>query len=627
MSQWGWHTQPNSQNGYYTMNDLTMTTYECKGRKVTYASEKRPGNEEVYDWLRQNPHRLNLGRIGLYRHSKEIKIQQLHSIKQELDLYQGILHSTFHVEDEAVQVETVCHYEQDVVGFKITSHALETGELTVKLTFPYGSSDITASNWKVEEAHSTNVQVFKDNYWYIRRKLDNDTYDVLLRLESQGRIVHTSAHEIEIKSAKNTMRFTVHFLKKAMDINKKNTYSFLELIKSSQQGWKLFWENGGMIDFSKAKDKRAGELERRVILSLYLLRVNDCGSLPPQETGLMCNSWYGKFHLEMYPWHLAWAPLWDRSDYILKSLKWFKKHLKEAQLNAKRNGYKGARWPKMVNESAIDSPSTIATLLIWQQPHLLYMLELIYTSSKEENLLEEYWELVYETAEFMCDFCVFNKETGKYDLCAPLIPAQEEYDPRITYNPTFEIAYWRFGLLIACKWAERIGRYEPQWKKVADHIADLPQFGEKYLAYEGCNDTFEKYAKDHPSMLGAYGFITDNRIDKKIVQSTYEKVMQCWDFQTMWGWDFALMAMTKIRLGDFKGAIDILLADTPKNAYVISGHNYQKTRTDLPAYLPGNGSILLVVAMMAAGYGTSIGSIFESEEWNIEIEGITPLPY
>ncbi|MBP3543655.1 MAG: glycoside hydrolase family 65, partial [Lachnospiraceae bacterium] len=64
-SQWGWHTKPVSAERYeYTLKDLVMTEYDYNGRTVGYPKKKMPGNEEVYDWLRQNPHRLNLAKIG-----------------------------------------------------------------------------------------------------------------------------------------------------------------------------------------------------------------------------------------------------------------------------------------------------------------------------------------------------------------------------------------------------------------------------------------------------------------------------------------------------------------------------------------------------------------------------------
>ena len=38
-------------------------------------------------------------------------------------------------------------------------------------------------------------------------------------------------------------------------------------------------------------DSRAVELERRVVQSLYLMRSMESGSVPPQESALLYNSW------------------------------------------------------------------------------------------------------------------------------------------------------------------------------------------------------------------------------------------------------------------------------------------------------------------------------------------------
>jgi len=58
------------------------------------------------------------------------------------------------------------------------------------------------------------------------------------------------------------------------------------------------------------------------------------------------------------------------------------------------------------------------------------------------------------------------------------------------------------------------------------------------------------------------------------------------------------MAMCAISLGDSELAVELLMSDSPKNQYVISGNNYQHTRADLPLYLPGNGSLLLALPML-----------------------------
>ena len=71
---------------------------------------------------------------------------------------------------------------------------------------------------------------------------------------------------------------------------------------------------------SGSQDPRWRELERRIVLSQYLTAIQCAGSLPPQETGLTCNSWEGKFHLEMHWWHAAHFALWDRLPLLERSL-------------------------------------------------------------------------------------------------------------------------------------------------------------------------------------------------------------------------------------------------------------------------------------------------------------------
>ncbi|NLZ82797.1 MAG: hypothetical protein GX915_03935 [Clostridiales bacterium] len=105
MSTWGWHTKPVSQDRHeYTLDDLVMTEYDFNGRTVKYPKKKMPGNEEVYDWLRHNPHRLNLGRIGFSYKGAEINVGDLSDIHQELKLYEGTLVSDFKIQGVACHV-------------------------------------------------------------------------------------------------------------------------------------------------------------------------------------------------------------------------------------------------------------------------------------------------------------------------------------------------------------------------------------------------------------------------------------------------------------------------------------------------------------------------------------------
>ncbi len=148
-----------------------------------------------------------------------------------------------------------------------------------------------------------------------------------------------------------------------------------------------------------------------------------------------------------------------------------------------------------------------------------------------------------------------------------------------------------------------------------------------YMAQENCPETFEKVNADHPSMLCAYGLIPGSRIQPEVMDNTLTRVLNEWQFPTMWGWDFGVIAMTATLLGRPDVAVDILLKETEKNCYVLSGNNRQMTRKDLPLYLPGNGSLLLAVAMMAAGYkgcDRNTPGFPDDGNWTVEFENIRP---
>ncbi len=698
MSQWGWHTKPVSEERYaWTLEDYKMQEFPYQGRTVSYARGAAPGYEEMYDWLRQNPYRLNLARVGFVSGEKglnggrELKAEELTGISQELKLYQGVLDSRFSYQGVPCHVQTCVDADSDTLAVAVESKLLNgsalAGEsmapgigglsaksgLAVEIAFPYGAPDITASNWKSADRHQTvvlkgggailtgessgcgtNMTEVSENARttfttvYLERILDRDRYYVAISCQ-QGTIDISGIdrHVVRLTGADGRLRFTVQFSREKLcaaadcveAAGMEEECSTPGCSRSGHDGrasawadceqvfartadhWRHFWEDGAMVRFESETDPRAEELERRVILSLYLMAANSSGSMPPQETGLTCNSWYGKPHLEMHFWHSAWAPLWNHSDLLEKSFPWYKEHLPEARENAARNGFQGARWPKMVAGDAIDSPSGIAVMLIWQQPHILTMLELAYRNHPEEAFLKEYWEVVKETADFMADFAVLNEQTGEYELLPPLIPVQERHAAEVSRNPAFEVEYWRFGLQTALKWAERLDEKAPtKWEEVASHMVPCTIVDGLYMAHADCPDTFEKFDSDHPSMLMAYGVLDSERIDREVMRNTLHKVIDGWRYETLWGWDFAVMAMTAGRLGEKNTVVDCLLKDTIKNVYVTSGNNRQVSRKDLPLYLPGNGSLLLAVAFLTAG-GDTAAPCFPGS-WQVECEGM-----
>jgi hypothetical protein len=359
------------------------------------------------------------------------------------------------------------------------------------------------------------------------------------------------------------------------------------------------------------------------VLSQYLTAIQN-GSLPPQETGLLCNSWFGKAHLEMHWWHAAHFAVWGRPELLERSLSWYAMVRPAARAIAERQGYRGVRWPKMTGPQGVSSPSGVGEFLVWQQPHVIYLAELLYRAAPAGDALERYDELVEETAEFMADVVEWD-DGGRCHLAPPLIPAQENYERRRTRDPAFEVAYWRWALGVAQKWRERRGEERvAEWDRVRRGLGPLLVKDSRYAAV--AVEPFTKTA-DHPSMLAAFGVLPASPlVDRETMLRTARWVDNVWEWESTWGWDFPMRAMTFARCGDPERAVDALLHDTPKNTYLPNGHNYQAER--LPAYLPGNGGLLTAAALMAAGWDGSEGVApgFPKTGWKVRYEGLQPLP-
>lgn len=87
-----------------------------------------------------------------------------------------------------------------------------------------------------------------------------------------------------------------------------------------------------------------------------------------------------------------------------------------------------------------------------------------------------------------------------------------------------------------------------------------------------------------------------------------------------------MIAMTAARLGEPEIAVSILLSDLPQNTFLVNGHN--RTRDDLPCYLPANGALLIATAMMAAGWeggpNENAPGFPQDGNWTVRWEGLKP---
>ena len=121
----------------------------------------------------------------------------------------------------------------------------------------------------------------------------------------------------------------------------------------------------------------------------------------------------------------------------------------------------------------------------------------------------------------MASYAFFEQKTRRYILGPPVIPAQENHPPRETWNPTFELAYWSYGLKIAQRWRERLGmKRNAAWDQVIAGLSPLPVRDGVYLAHENCPQTLHG-TQPRPSVdAGAFGVLPGEGVDRETMRRT-----------------------------------------------------------------------------------------------------------
>ena len=633
-SEWGWHSFTNTER--YRENEA-LREYELEGKKITYMvqSNSNERSKGASDYFRINQHRLQLGNIGLDITKPDgsfITPEDIKDIDQKLDLWTGEITSKFSVDNVPVEVITYAHMEQDAIAAKVRSALIEAGRIKIRIRFPFPTDQWSdyGTNYLHEDKHNTSLIEQSSTSASLKHSLDTTSYFVHLKWSSNALLKNPSNHYFTLTpSESSTFEFSASF---SSEDNDTTSPDFQKTKSNSMTGWESFWKSGGAIDFSESKDPRAFELERRIILSQYLTRAQCAGQYPPQETGLTYNSWYGKPHLEMHWWHAIHFALWGRPELMEQSMDWYFRAEKTAREIATRQGFDGVRWQKMTDNQGHEVPSSVGAFLIWQQPHLIYMAELLYRENPSPNVVNKWKDLIFKTADFMASFPTYDSLNGRYNLGKGLIPAQECFKPEETFNPTYELAYWKWALNTAQQWRTRSGLdRNKKWDEVLNKLAPAPIQDDVYLAAEStrnCYDENSPYKIDHPAVLAALSTLpAEKYIDTITMHRTYDLVQKVWDWNHTWGWDFPLVAMTATRLHQPEKAIDDLFKNIITNTYLPNGHNYQSKR--LTIYLPGNGALLSAIAMMCAGFdenNVDTPGFPKDGSWKVKWEGLKRMP-
>ena len=543
LSDWGWHSFPLPEG--HSLEEYRPQELESWGRTIPYLL-RDPDHPEISDWLRGNPHRINLGRIGfilLKADGSPATEDDLSDTRQETELWTGILKSRFRLDGEEVSVRTACHPERDIVSVRVLSEMVGRGRIGVFLDLPYPVArefEPFVGDFGCPERHYSTLGREGARRCVITHFLDDSEYEITVEWDGDAEFerVSDSCHVYRLlPRTGDNLDLTVEFrpveipglcragrmldedadgsqpaagrtpfAQRTTDENP----GAAEVERASAAAWERYWMSGAAIDLSGSSDPRWRELERRIILSQYVLCLNESGLFPPQESGLVNNGWFGRFHWEMIWWHGAHFALWGRQDCIDGYLTAYRAFLPEARARAASEGRIGARWPKCTGPFNREWPCEPHAMLCWQQPHPIWFAEAEYRANPSREVLEKWQDIVLETADYMADYVFWDKAGKRYVIGPPVIPVSENTNMMDTMNPVFELAYWRYGLRTALEWAKRLklpARRTKEWKDVLEKLAPLPTRNGYYVTHGLMDDMWENYNYEHPALTGVYGWL------------------------------------------------------------------------------------------------------------------------
>ena len=619
LSDWGWHSMPLPEG--VLVEDYKPVELETWGRRIPYILHN-PECGEISEWLKSNPHRINLGRIGFVLTRKDgtrASEKDLEDIRQETDLWTGIVNSNFVLNGSPVSVRTAAHPDMDMVSIHVESPLVKSGRIILFLDLPYPTGKSfespTVGDYAHPGAHQSSLSLEGPGRGIITHRLDDTEYDITLEWQGNADLYRVSedTHEYRfVPLSGDKMDIAVSFRPVSVPgldvsdemfppVDGRKLPGTAETERASSESWEDYWMSGAAVDLSGSTDQRWKELERRIILSQYLMRLNESGLYPPQESGLVNNGWYGRFHWEMVWWHAAHFLLWNRPECADGYLLQYGAFMDGAIARAASEGRKGAKWPKCTANFNREWPCEPHAMLCWQQPHPIWFAEAEYRMKPTRETLEKWADVVVNTADYMTDYVFWDEDNGRYVIGPPVIPVSENTKMTETMNPVFELGYWRFGLRVALDWADRLGlpaKRVKAWRDVLDNLSDLPVEDGCYKTHEWMRDMWKDYNFEHPALTGVYGWLPGDGVDIETFRKTFYKVLESWQMDRIWGWDYPMLAMAAARLGDPQKAVDLLCTTAHKFAFDVHGF------ADMYPYpyFPTNGGLLTAIAMMCAGW-------------------------
>ena len=292
LSSWGWKND--SLPAGFTEKDIELykgVSWLNHGRPVQYDFG---GGNPVEQWLTSNPNRVNLGRIGLAFIDNagmilNVTESDLDNTTQTLDLWSGVITSTFSFQGTAATVKVSSAESSDAIAIHLDSKLVNEGRLGIFLDFPWcdGTAKFSApfvGRYDIPSNHTTTLKTSTSKA-IVEHQLDAANFVTTITgnsfsIKRVDPIAHRYLTTPYSKTRNREFSLTISFGLSEQKVNLDANQVFEE----SKQAWEEYWSNSGFIDvLTNSKDSRADELQRRIILSRYLMRVNEAGDTPPQE--------------------------------------------------------------------------------------------------------------------------------------------------------------------------------------------------------------------------------------------------------------------------------------------------------------------------------------------------------
>jgi hypothetical protein len=597
LSGWAWHEFPRPQEFQHK-----------RAPPLDQSPISAPDSGE--DWETQNPHRFNLGRIGLLWDGAEIPETAINNARQKLNISSGRLTSQFSVWEIPVTVESIVSPSFDAISFSIRSEAFLNASLSIFFDYPYPSlpgQSPYLGVYSSPEEHKTTLEKWGERA-QIKHTIDSTTYYTNLNWNSDhppGNFTRLSpiAHRYSITPSieANSIDLTASF--SATDDGPVPSYE--DTRTSAALWWSRFWMQGAFVsckpnDKQSPEDKkRVTEFMRRVLMSQFLLATNAAGTDPPGITGLVDLAGAGKVDLRDTLWTLGHWERWNKWERIGSAIPVsYARYLSAAKNLASTMGSEGVRWGDFVGP---DGRAVGDGGDLWAQVHPLWFAETEWNRFPEERTVKKWKEVVELSSEYMLSLMKKNGSSGAYNLEVTLS------DGNVSLNPVAETAYWRFGLDVAKRWYERSKTAVPKnLAHVLENMSDPETRDGKYVF-----DPRKLPTRDPANPLLLLGVIPPlggnsstytNTISA--LTSTFASIpidntsfiMNSWS-RPPFGLTFPLLSLAATRLGDADAAVSWLLDE--QFSIDDAGMTMGLGRVLPTPYLPSSGALLLAVAEMA----------------------------